>query len=106
MRRLKVVGLTLMSMFVLGLTATSASALLPDLHVSLGGTYPVHAEATCSTCTTAFGQAGGSLFTGTGLKVLYLFTELSALGLYHAHFQGTKKAQQTVTRRATAPESC
>jgi len=92
MRRLKVVGLTLMSMFVLGLTATSASALLPDLHVSLtGGTYPVHAEATCSTCATALAQEGGSVLTGVGLKVLYLFAELSALGSYHAHFEGVKK---------------
>jgi len=96
MRRLTVGGLMLMSMLALGITATSASAFLPDLHVSLtGGTYPVHAEGACAACITELTSAGGVILSALGFSVLYLFAELSALGLYHAHIKNVQKGAQT-----------
>jgi hypothetical protein len=97
MRGLKRLGLALASMVVLGITATSALAALPDLHVTLESKFPVSAVAESTKATTGLATAGGSVLTGTGVKTTITYTELSSLGKYVAVFtsvvKGAKKCK-------------
>lgn len=88
MRHLKVLGVALVAMFAFGLTATSAMAVtLPDIHVALNEAYPIHFNFESKTAPkTVLETTGGSKLEGTGLSVLFLVTELSALGTFAVDF--------------------
>lgn len=88
MRRLAILGLTLVAMSALGVTATSAFALtLPDIHVLAGEKYPLHLNfADDKKTSSELQSSGGGKITGKGLLVLLLITELSALGTFEALF--------------------
>jgi hypothetical protein len=88
MKHLKLLGVMLAAMCAMGLMATSAFAL-PDISVTLGGTYPLHLNYETSGAggvLTKLEGTSGSLLEGKGLKVLYLIGELTALGTFRAIF--------------------
>jgi hypothetical protein len=88
MKRLKLLGMTLAAACVMGLMATSAFAL-PDISVTLGGAYPLHLNYELIGFSGPRGKlegTSGSLLESTGLKVLYLIGELTALGTFRAIF--------------------
>ncbi len=91
MRYLKVLGVALVAMFALGITAISASAL-PDLSVTLGSAYPIHVNfADNGTTITKLETTGGSKLAGKGVSVLLLSENtLSSLGTFEAVFLGVK----------------
>jgi hypothetical protein len=84
MKHLKASGVALMAMFVLGVTATSALAVLPDVSIALGGSYPIHLNFEDDKKTpTKFETTGGNKLEGKGLLVLLLSAnELSSLGAF------------------------
>jgi hypothetical protein len=86
MKRLKTAGLLLASLFALGLTATSAFAALPDLGLLSKEAFPGEAKAS-STAAWALEFSSGSFLTGKGVNTEFLWTKLSALGLYTAEFK-------------------
>jgi hypothetical protein len=73
-------------MFVLGLTATSALAALPDLHIALGEEFPVTAHGEDAAAVTTLSSAGGSVLTGKGVDLLVEWKELSSLGTFDSNF--------------------
>jgi hypothetical protein len=92
MRQLKILGAALVAIFALGITATSALAILPDLHCLKSeepGTTkcPVHLHFADNgvTKTELQSTAGGKL-EGKGVSILLLTTELSSLGTFGAIF--------------------
>ncbi|MFI5091352.1 MAG: hypothetical protein ACHP7P_15020 [Terriglobales bacterium] len=86
MRQLKVLGVALVAIFALSITATSAFAL-PDAHLALGEAYPLHLNfADNGKTPIEFQSTGGGKLSGKGLLVLFLSSELSALGRYEALF--------------------
>ncbi|MFI5091170.1 MAG: hypothetical protein ACHP7P_14040 [Terriglobales bacterium] len=96
MRHLKVLGVALVAIFALGLTATSALAeiTLPDVHI-LEGTekYPLHLNFADNGLTpTALHAAAGGVLEGKGVSILTLTNELSALGLFSATFLNVTNA--------------
>jgi hypothetical protein len=84
MKRFKILGVMLAAMWVMGLMATSAFAL-PDISITLGS-YPLHLNYLSNTVATKLETVNGSELTGTGLHVLYLTGELTALGTFRAIF--------------------
>jgi hypothetical protein len=95
MKRLKIAGVLLASLFALGLMTTSAFAL-PDLGLLSGEKVPVEAKAT-SSAVTALENSGGSVLTGKGVNTTLVWASLSALGVYTSEFKevvkGTKKCE-------------
>jgi len=83
MKHLKLFGLALTALFMMGIgTATSAFAL-PDISVTLAGaTYPLHLEVTLLTAKTQLTNVVKEKITGEGLLVLYLLLELGHLGTF------------------------
>ena len=93
MYRFRLLGVLVGALFVLGAVAVSASAFtLPDVSIALGGTYPLHGEGSLPTAQTSLSTAGGSVLTGTGVSLLVLTNELSALGTFSATFTGVKRS--------------
>jgi hypothetical protein len=84
MKRFKILGAMLAAMWAMGLMATSAFAL-PDISVTLGS-FPLHLNYLNTTVETKLETTGGALIHGTGLHVLYLTGELTALGTFKAIF--------------------
>jgi hypothetical protein len=81
--RLKFVGLSLGVLLVLVVISASASALtLPDVAVTLGGTYPLHSQGSLATAATRFGTVSGVTLEGSGATLSLGATELSALGTF------------------------
>lgn len=75
------------ALLALGAAATTASGAvkLPDIAVTLtGGAYPIRIIGESATVTTAFGDASGFVSEGKGETILFLTTELSALGTFTA----------------------
>jgi hypothetical protein len=97
MRHLKLLGLALTALFMMGIgTATSAFAL-PDVSVTLeGASYPLHLEVTLLTVRTKLTNVVKEVLTGEGLLLLYLLTELGHLGTFEALF--TKVANKVGTK--------
>jgi hypothetical protein len=94
MRPLKVLGVALVTMFVFGITVTSASATLPDISIALGGAYPIHMNFSDNgTTKTRLETTGTEALKGEGLLVLLLTTELSALGNFEALFLNVKEGK-------------
>jgi len=98
MKHLKLLGVMLAAMCAMGLMATSAFAL-PDISVTLGGTYPLHLNYESTTVKTRLESTTGTALKGEGLKVLYLIGELTALGTFRAIFK-------EVVNGAEATEKC
>ena len=92
MHRLKLLGVLIGALFALGMMATSAFAALPDISIALGGTYPLHSEGSLPSAATELGTAGGSVLTGTGVSLLLLTKELSALGTFSSTFLKVKRS--------------
>jgi hypothetical protein len=84
MKRFKILGAMLAAMWAMGLMAASAFAL-PDITITLGS-YPLHLNYLSNTVATKIETPNGALFTGTGLHVLYLTGELTALGTFRMIF--------------------
>lgn len=86
MRHLKILGVALVAMFALGITATSAFAL-PDISIALGGAYPIHLQFGDNGKTKSLLETiTGAALHGEGLLLLLLTKELSSLGTYEALF--------------------
>jgi len=86
MKHLKLFGLALVALFMMGIgTATSAFAL-PVVTVALGGTYPLHLEVTLLTVKTKLTNVVKENLKGEGLLLLYLLTETGHLGTFEALF--------------------
>jgi hypothetical protein len=85
MRQLKILGAAWLAIFALGITATSALAILPDLHCLKSeepGTTkcPVHFHfADNGTTRTEFQSTAGGKMEGKGVSILLLTKELSGL---------------------------
>jgi hypothetical protein len=98
MKRLKIAGVLLASLFALGLMTTSAFAALPDLGLLSGEKFPGEAKAS-STAVTALENSGGSVLTGKGVETKLVWASLSALGVYTSQFKevvkGAKKCETT-----------
>jgi hypothetical protein len=96
MRHLRLFGLALTALFMMGIgTATSAFAL-PDVSVTLeNATYPLHLEVTLLTVKTKLTNVVKENLHGEGLLLLYLLTELGHLGTFEALF--TKVANSAGT---------
>jgi hypothetical protein len=101
MKHLKLLGVMLAAMCAMGLMATSAFAL-PDISVTLGGTYPLHLNFTSETTKSKLQGVSGSELEGTGLHVLYLIGELTALGTFRAIFLNVVRATTTEKCLSTA----
>ncbi|MFI5091262.1 MAG: hypothetical protein ACHP7P_14530 [Terriglobales bacterium] len=89
MRHLKVLGVALVAIFALGITATSAFATLtlPDVHILEGEKYPLHLNfADNGKTPVVFHSTGGGILEGKGLSILTLTNDLSALGLFSMTF--------------------
>jgi hypothetical protein len=97
MKRLKLVGVLLGALFALAMLASSAYAAvnLPDISVTLtGGKYPVHAVGSLAAAATKLGSASGVSLTGTGVTLLLLTAELSALGTFTTDFTGVENKEK------------
>jgi hypothetical protein len=100
MNRFKLLGVMLGAVCAMGLMATSAFAL-PDISVTLGGTYPLHLEYSNATVKTELQNANGGVLHGEGLKVLYLIGELTALGTFRATFSKVTKETEKCLNTGT-----
>ena len=103
MKRLKLLGVMLVAMCAMGLMATSAFAL-PDISVTLGGTYPLHLNYEEATNKTKLENVNGAGLEGTGLKVLYLIGQLTALGTFRAIFSNVVREGEKCLNTGTAGE--
>jgi hypothetical protein len=85
---MKRIGITAVALLaVLAMSAASASAFtLPDVSVSLGGTYPLHLQGTLTATATNLDTASGSRLEGTGVTLLLLTKELTSLGEFTSTF--------------------
>ena len=91
MQRFKLVGVMFGALFALAMMASSASAFtLPDLSLTLSGTYPVHAQGTLPGAETKLGSATGIPLEGKGVTLLLLATGLSSLGTFTSTFTKVK----------------
>jgi hypothetical protein len=87
MQRITLVSMTLGALLALSVATTNASAAvkLPDISVTLtGGIYPIHTVGRSANVITTLGTAGGPVGGGVGETILFLATELSALGTFTA----------------------
>jgi hypothetical protein len=93
MNRLKLLAVSLVAMFAMGIMATSAFAL-PDISLTLpGSTFPLHLNfADNNKTVTELQSASGSVITGEGLSLLLLTSALTALGTFRADFLNSKRA--------------
>jgi hypothetical protein len=93
MNRLKLLAVSLVAMFAMGIMATSAFAL-PDISLTLpGSTFPLHLNfADNGKTKTELQSASGAVIEGAGLSLLLLIGELTALGTFRADFLNTKRA--------------
>jgi hypothetical protein len=94
MRHLKILGMTLIAMFALGIMATSASAeqVLPDIHALATIEYPLHLQFNDNgTTPSKLTDVAGNELSGKGLLLLFLLKELSALGEFEVLFLHVEK---------------
>jgi hypothetical protein len=64
-----------------------AEVKLPDLSVTLlGGAYPLHSQGSLAKAATTLSGTTGNMVSGEGVTILFLSTELSALGTFTADF--------------------
>ena len=94
MKYFKVLVVGLVASFAVGVMAASAFAL-PDISITLGGSYPIHLERTLLSTKTALENTSGEKLTGEGILILLLATELTSLGLFEALFLHVKSAKRS-----------
>jgi hypothetical protein len=82
-----VVALTAM----LGVAAADAVAALPDLHITLGESFPVSSIAKSTTANWAFSTAGGTILSGKGVEATLTWQGLGSLGAYVLDLLEAKK---------------
>jgi hypothetical protein len=70
-----------------------AVGTLPDISVTLGGSYPVHAQGSVANALTALSTTSGVALSGSGVTLLLLTTELSALGTFTSTFTKVKNSE-------------
>jgi hypothetical protein len=112
MKHLKLLGVALVALFTLGLTAaTSSFAQLPDVSIALGGSYPLHLEVTLLNVATQLATTGTEALKGTGLLLLFLTEQLTSLGSFEVLFtsvlnpsSGEKCFSENGTTKDTAGE--
>jgi hypothetical protein len=93
MSRLQLAGICTLLAFAFMSANALASVSLPDISITLvGGAYPIHAQATAASAPTTLSTANGSVLTGTGVTVLLLTTELSALGTFTMDYTNNLQA--------------
>jgi hypothetical protein len=93
MKYVKVLGVAFAALFALGISTASTAFALPDLSISLGGSYPLHLEVTLLTLATKLSAvAEATALTGEGLLVLFLTAALTSLGTFQALFLKVKNA--------------
>jgi hypothetical protein len=80
----------LLGVLVALLVLPMLAAALPDISISLGGSYPIHLQGTVSEAATSLATASGDVLEGTGATLLLLTTELSSLGHFTATFTNMK----------------
>jgi len=97
MKRLKLLGVTLVAMCAMGLMATSAFAL-PDISITLCGVgvanctnYPLHLNYLSNTVKTKL-EGLANVLSGEGLHILLLIGLLTDLGTFRAIFLKVEKA--------------
>jgi len=82
MRHIKILGVALVTIFVLGMTATSALAL-PDISLLPKEAFPLDLHfADNSKTPTALEDSFGDLLTGKGIEIALELTALGALGSF------------------------
>jgi hypothetical protein len=88
MKRLKHAAAPAAALLTLAITSTTLAAVnLPDISVTLtGGTYPLHLQGTLPKISWRLGTASGVVWEGTGVTLLLLTTDLSALGKFTFDF--------------------
>src|ERR1700733_11366684 len=91
---LKLVSVLMGALLAFALAATNALASLPDISITLSGTYPLHIESTRPNAKTSITTAAGVELEGTGLKQLVLVKELSALGTFTVVFSNVHLPNQ------------
>ena len=91
MRHFKLLGVAVAALCMMGIATASSAFVLPDISLTLGGTYPLHLEVTLLTVRTALSNVVKETITGEGLLVLYLLTALGHLGTFQALFTKTVK---------------
>jgi hypothetical protein len=69
--------LTLATLGVIGAMASSAHAVLPDLHIVLGQVYPGVAQADATNVVVSWATPSGTVLVSTGLSTILTWTELS-----------------------------
>jgi hypothetical protein len=92
MKRLKLVSVPL-ALLTLAAMTSEAVGSLPDASVALSGNYPIHAQAVGLTNETQLSTASGPALTGTGVTLLLLTKELSALGTFDAVFTKVRNSE-------------
>jgi hypothetical protein len=105
MRRVKVLGLVFLAVAALGvMTAASASAILPDIHLlPTEASKAITAEGTIANASVAFLESElGTKLEGDELKVLLGLTPLTALGLYDLHFAKVKLGKESCSSEGDA----
>jgi hypothetical protein len=87
MKRFKLAAVMLGALFaLLAMAATASAVTLPDISVTLtGGTYPVTSTGSLS-AATKLASASGVALEGTGVTLLLVTKELSALGTFTSDF--------------------
>jgi hypothetical protein len=89
MRHFKLLGVAVMALFALAITASSASALtLPDVSTALAGAkYPIHLTYTNKTLKSELENTGAEALTGEGFLLLLEITKLTSFGTFDALFE-------------------
>lgn len=99
MKRLMLLSMALVAMCAMGLLATSAFAVLPDVSITLGAAYPLNLNFSSTTTKTRLETVAGVVLSGEGLNTSYGLGALSALGTFRATFlkvvKGTEKCLNT-----------
>ena len=97
MKRLKLLGVTLVAVCAMGLMATSAFAL-PDVSITLctgACVYPLHISYNSETVGTKLENVNGGVISGEGFHLLILIGQLSNEGTFRAIYlkvgKGTEK---------------
>jgi hypothetical protein len=93
MNRLKLLGVSLVALFAMGMMATSAFAL-PDVSLTLSGSaFPLKLSyANNGTSKTELQSASGAVLSGEGLSLLLSTSVLTALGTFRADFFKVKRS--------------
>jgi hypothetical protein len=92
MKAFKLLGLALVSAILSGATTVAAdAAALPDLHIALGEAFPATSTGESKKASWAFLTPGGTVLTGTGMKLTTTWTGLDSMGTYVLNLSNAAK---------------